>query len=96
VVSGGDQLTSRYRYRLDRYQSPSSRIQVDTVHAPGKPAPPWFPEPEPGTPTSGTQGHGLSGYRWGRCRCDICRQAKRVSNAKYRSNISKSGVDISK
>jgi hypothetical protein len=80
----------RYTYGVGTYRYRAA-IQVDEAHEKVNPAPPWFPSPEPSAPTSGTDGHGLSGYRWGRCRCDVCREAKRQANARYRARVKAGG-----
>ena len=40
---------------------------------------------------TGVRGHGLSGYRWRRCRCPTCRAAKAVDAKAYRARLKAEG-----
>jgi len=46
----------------------------------------WAVENEKGE-TLGVAGHGLSAYRWRKCRCEICRGAKAESARAYKQKI---------
>jgi hypothetical protein len=77
---------ARYSYR---YQPESYRygriiqVQLDEVRELAQTS--VWPEPEPNErgDTAGVTGHGLSAYRWRRCRCGICSAAKARSNQAY-------------
>jgi hypothetical protein len=70
-----------YHYALERYSYDYAKaIQVEM---PEVDAPLWRESAE--NTTTGVAGHGLSGYRWRKCRCEICRGAKAASARKYRA-----------
>jgi hypothetical protein len=78
----------RYAYSIERYtygRKPErvSEHVVEPLH--------WEPQPNERGETPGVAGHGLSGYRWRKCRCRVCRQAKAASARAYQQRIKAGG-----
>ena len=78
----GDQTDEMsYGYRLRLYQYNYNDDMYDEPQAPVSRSSLLDPEG-----SAGVQGHGLTGYRWRKCRCATCRQAKRQANRAYRQS----------
>jgi len=70
-----------YRYSY-RYGQKPERASEEVVDDPVR----WAEENET-VETPGLAGHGLSAYRWRRCRCSVCRAAKAESARAYKQRI---------
>jgi hypothetical protein len=79
----------RYTYGIERYRyGPRLEVAEDIVVEPLR----WQPEGnETGGETPGVSGHGLSAYRWRKCRCPICCAAKAESARRYRQKAQSRG-----
>jgi hypothetical protein len=70
-----------YAYEIEKYCYKYGKLEIEEPTEPVR----WHePQPNIDGEVPGVAGHGLSAYRWRRCRCAVCKAAKRRSAAVYR------------
>jgi hypothetical protein len=77
-------MSYTYNYRPDSYQYDYGH--PEEIAATPEPVGWREVENERGE-SSGVGGHGLSGYRWRKCRCPICEAAKAKDARRYKQKI---------
>jgi hypothetical protein len=74
-----------YNYRPERYQYTYGRAEEEEPVEPVSNQSGWRePQEDERGESPGVGGHGLSGYRWRKCRCPVCYAAKARSAREYR------------